>query len=217
MDDEYFGLVGLCKEYKRDILDITVRSCWTTVVAWLFDIGDCLKISDLTLHIAIHLLDRTLQMVDVPYGRLQLVAEGCFLIACKMREEKIPTLDQIEEFSNNTYSRELLEFIESSIFNVHHGSLLTLTSLHFIFYYLNPIEQSERIKIIKISETLAAHCLQDPNFLLFYPSEVAISCIVLARKIIGYSDLWPQWILDSTTHDLAALNECYHLLEDSFH
>jgi hypothetical protein len=107
------------------------------IVEWMFETGEEFKLNTFVTHSAVRYLDRLLSEWDVDKDKWQLIAIGCLLVAAKYEEEdeRIPSINDLNECSNNIYTIEMVRDVELSILQRMEWKLGGFTTLHFICHF----------------------------------------------------------------------------------
>lgn len=213
-------------EYRGTSQEI-IYQCRTIVVDWMSQVGTSYSLSNWTIHFAVALMDRVLSEMSVSKGMIQLVATGCILVACKNeeRDEKIPSMDQLNYCTDNTYTPQLIKEMETVILNRVNWDLNMVTPIHFLGLYLDhkqsltpdelileqPIGDTyDRVKVevASFAEFFVDLCRQDFKFLEFPPSIIAASSIAVTRKMLRITPVWSRSLETLTTYNFEELCGC---------
>src|SRR5690606_26512053 len=88
------------------------------------------------LFLCVHILDRYLQMTQVPRAKLQLVGVTALLIACKYEEIYPPELRDCVYITDAAYTKEEILEMERNILADLDFQLTVPTAYHFLTRYL---------------------------------------------------------------------------------
>lgn len=105
------------------------------LVDWLVEVHFKFRLASESLYLAVHLLDRFLQLEHTKRAHLQLLGVTVLLIACKYEEIYPPEIRDLVYIADNTYSREEIKKMEMNVFRVLGFDLGTVTSYRFLEYY----------------------------------------------------------------------------------
>ncbi|CAF1143541.1 unnamed protein product [Rotaria magnacalcarata] len=173
------------------------------LIDWLYQVHDRFKLLSDTFHMAIHLIDRYLQIVDVSKHELQLIGSTALLLACKYEEMAIPGMNDFVYVSDNAYSKEDMKEMERRIISTLSFDLGRPLSLNYLRRY------SKIIQATDIEHTLGKYLLDltfaDHSFSHLLPSYLSACASFLSRYLLAYKritsltsislvieNLWPK-------------------------
>lgn len=203
----------------------TIRQCRQQLIEWMDQVGTSYTLCNTTIHVAVAILDRILSEMDISKPMLQLVASSCILIAAKTEEldEKVPTINQINYCTDNTYTHELIKQMEALILNKILWNINILTPMHFLGLYINntlfkdelildyPIGDTyDRVRndVANFSEFFVDLCLQDFNFLGYKPSVIAASSVAITRRMLKITPIWSSQLMMRTNLKYENISSC---------
>ena len=206
------------------------------IVDWMCEVGEEFKLGPLTIHCSVRFLDRVLSSLDVAKNRLQLVAMACILIASKHEETEdvTPTLNELNECSNNAYSIDALKEMEVSVLRHLGWQLALITPIHFLQFYQargiifhtdlfegGPSNRKSALKYVrKYADFFAELCLQEYSFQQYLPSVMAAAVIAAARRAVKIDPIWNSGLEGLTTYNekdiFPAYKQLYNYYTESF-
>ncbi|RUS70051.1 hypothetical protein EGW08_022186 [Elysia chlorotica] len=197
-------------DYMNRQTDVST-SMRNILVDWLVEVGEEYKLHRETLFLAVSYIDRFLGLVGVHRPKLQLVGTACMFIAAKYEEIYPPDVSEFVYITDDTYSRSQVIKMESVILKLLEFRLAVPTVTWFCERFLEVIQPSDRCKHL-------AHFLTEltlveiEDYLLFRPSEIAASAIVLARSTVGEGTPWPVCAKVTSHYSLHDLEPCVRLM-----
>lgn len=197
----------------------------TAVVDWLFERGEALKLSTLTLHSAVHYLDTVLNVKEFNRGYFEPLALICLMAAAKSEEldSKVPRFKQISSLT--PCSVATLRRMELDVLHNLNWKLIVNTTMHFLQFYLThgvifkadrvearPASEREVRYVRKYSEFFADLCIQgnwyvEYRFLKYDSETLALACIAAARRAVRITPVWSPALNEISNLDLNI--ECY--------
>lgn len=202
------------------------------VVDWMSEVGEEHKLSPVAIHCAVRHMDRLLGQTDVPKGRLQLVAMACILVAAKHEEaeENIPTMGELNECSNNSFTIQELKDMEISVLRALNWQLTIVSPIHFLHLYLargivfesdlfegGPQNKAATIKYAKkYADFFAELSLQEYTFQQYLPSVMAAAIVAASRRAVKIDPIWNTELEGLTTYAAAHIFKGYRHLWDFY-
>lgn len=181
------------------------------LVDWLVEVGEEYKLHRETLFLAVSYIDRFLSLVGVHRPKLQLVGTACMFIAAKYEEIYPPDVNEFVYITDDTYTRNQVIKMESVILKLLEFRLAVPTVTWFCERFLDVIQSSEKCR--NLAHFLTELSLVEiENYLVFRPSEIAASAIILARSTIGEGLPWPVCARMASQYSLNDLEPCVSLM-----
>jgi hypothetical protein len=111
-----------------------VTSDRIVVVEWLADVCEYFNVSNVCLHLSVIYLDRIIYKHQIARHLLQVTAAVCLFIAIKKEEieEKVPTLENMVEVTENSCTKEFFIKFELFVLNSLEWSLSGVAPCHFL-------------------------------------------------------------------------------------
>jgi len=191
--------------YMRKQADITpgMRSI---LIDWLVEVAEEYKIHNETLFLAVSFIDRFLSHMSVLRGKLQLVGTAAMFIASKYEEIYPPEVAEFVYITDDTYTKKQVLRMEHLILKVLAFELAVPTSHSFLSRFVQLSKSSE--SVLHLATYLCELTLLETEPYLYHmPSEVAASCVALARLSFD-CDIWPSHLHTSTGYTLDDLLPC---------
>ncbi|CAH8258455.1 unnamed protein product [Arabidopsis lyrata] len=179
---------------KRPALDYMERiqlninaSMRSILIDWLVEVAEEYRLSPETLYLAVNYVDRYLTGNAINKQNLQLLGVACMMIAAKYEEVCVPQVEDFCYITDNTYLRNELLEMESSVLNYLKFELTTPTAKCFLRRFLRAAQGRKEVPSL-LSECLACYLtelsLLDYAMLRYAPSLVAASAVFLAQYIL---------------------------------
>ncbi|TPX37369.1 hypothetical protein SeMB42_g06911 [Synchytrium endobioticum] len=155
-----------------------------TLILWLIEVHSEYDLRQETLFLAVNILDRFCSLRKVPRNQYQLLGVTSLWVAAKYEENhgRVPTLRQLVSICCNSYpDREFIQ-MELVILNELKFVLGHPTAEFFLkanCRFMNCVEPQSRA----LARYLLEFTLVHKQFLVFRPSLLATSCIILAELI----------------------------------
>jgi cyclin A len=148
---------------------------------WLVEVAEEYHLTNETLHLAKQYIDRFLGLQKVTRARLQLVGVSGMLIASKFEEIFPPGVDDFVYISDNTFTRNQVIEMETTMLNLLQFDLTNPTALEFLMRYVR-ISNADTV-CTSIAKYLTELTLMDYNMASFLPSHIALSSLMLASHV----------------------------------
>jgi Cyclin, N-terminal domain/Cyclin, C-terminal domain len=152
------------------------------LVNWMVDLQASFQFSDATLHLAVSLLDRFLDVTPVILGQLQLVGATCFWIASKYEERYLP-IHVLVCACDGLYTRQEFVFIETKILSTLGYRLSLPTANTFLDIFLVVAKLDNRTRTM--AHTVLKDALSSYTLLQYRPSELAAAAFLVAFRSTG--------------------------------
>ena len=167
--------VNACGEYARDIYAylkqreavFAVRENYlensgitskmrSLLIDWMVSVHQQFELCQETLFLSINLLDRFLQLevLNTPRTKLQLVGVTALLLACKVEEIYLPSIEDFVYSTNNAYSEAEVKDMELKMMSVLEFNLNAPISLSYLRRY------SKAGDVDVVEHTLAKYILE---------------------------------------------------------
>ena len=167
--------VNACGEYARDIYaylkqleqKFAVRENYlegsgitskmrSLLIDWMVSVHQQFELCQETLFLSVNLLDRYLELkvLDTPRSKLQLVGVVAMLLACKVEEIYLPSIEDFVYSTNNAYSESEVKEMELTMMSVLNFDLNAPISLSFLRRY------SKAGDVDVLEHTLAKYILE---------------------------------------------------------
>ncbi len=193
------------------------------LVDWLVEVGEEYKLKNETIYLAVNYIDRFLSIMSVQRAKLQLVGTACMFIAAKYEEIYPPDLGEFVYITDDTYSKKQVLRMEQLVLKVLDFELAASTQLLFIDLY-NKEAGSEDDDLEERSSIEASHLalylseltlLEAETFLVYKKSQVAASCVALARHTVNLA-AWSDHMVQVSEYRVDDFKECLVRLHETF-
>ncbi|GFR58805.1 cyclin-F-like [Elysia marginata] len=189
------------------------------LVDWLVEVLGMKEYSTHTLYLAVSMFDRFLQVRKIERSQLQLLGVAAMVISSRYLGFNILTIREAAWLTDNSYSYQDVVRMMGELVAALSGNLRVL-NIHDFVMVLAPLV-GETCQSAMLMEYLAMLCLLQSEMGQYSPSEIAASCLLLARLLLNHADPWPRSVQEWTgfTQDYLSLcafhiyNKC--LLEGS--
>ncbi|KAJ0021840.1 hypothetical protein NQD34_009330 [Periophthalmus magnuspinnatus] len=185
------------------------------LVDWLIKVHEMMQFQDETLFLAIHLLNRTLNLIKVPTANLQLLGMVCLFIAAKKEESLLPVVSDLCYVMDYNYSKQQLLRMERKVLSRLKFDLSFCSPLHFLLLFSSVARCSA--KVTWMARYLLELSLLEGQCVVFQPVQLAEAALCLARLVLNESPT-PEgeaaWCLVSSLHvgNESALLSIMHIL-----
>ncbi|XP_064609146.1 uncharacterized protein LOC135473231 [Liolophura sinensis] len=120
------------EEKKRNMITAHFRA---NLVSWLSTVNGYFQFAQDTLFLAVNIVDRCLQRMDVTRGSFQLLGATAFLIAGKHEEVTPPEINDLLWLCAEAYSRNQMVKMEELILDAIHFEMFVPTGSFFLEYF----------------------------------------------------------------------------------
>ncbi|XP_014241310.1 cyclin-J isoform X2 [Cimex lectularius] len=198
------------------------------LVDWLKTVSEKLKLSQVTLHLGIFLLDKFMDKHNILNSRLVPAAVVCLILAAKFEEEdvQVPKFTDIPSVLNITSTPSELIHLEAFVLQSLSWNISWPTVAHFAeFYSVFAVVKGDRDPTHKSSKNLTDAVrrtmrefidlsLSEVGMLKYLASQVAAACLLAARLDHGIRPAWPDVMVALTGYSANNLRSCLALLTD---
>jgi len=172
------------------------------LVDWLVVVSVTYNLRMSTLFLSIRLLDSYMSLVkgSVPKRLLQLVGATAMMIASKFEEVTPPDLQDFIYIAADAYSKDQFLRMEVQMLTVLDFRIATPTAAHFVEHAAtSPLEA-------QVAQFFLELTLGEYSMIRHAPSHLACAALLLARRVLKLSPVWPV----STAADMQASGESLH-------
>ena len=157
------------------------------LIDWLVDVSVHFEVMTETLHFAVTYIDRTLSLIPIEKGKLQLVGVTCMKIADVFNEKskeyyRQENATEYAYITADEYTPTELIDMEKHILSALHFKLYSPTTVHFIKIYASLLELDSKVNLMSLY--LGDLMLLSIGSLNFKPSLIASSVIFVAQKTL---------------------------------
>ncbi|KAL8216255.1 hypothetical protein R6Q57_023092 [Mikania cordata] len=186
------------------------------LIDWLVEVAEEYRLVPDTLYLTINYIDRYLSGNLMDRQRLQLLGVACMMIASKYEEICAPQVEEFCYITDNTYFKDEVLQMESSVLNFLKFELTAPTVRCFLRRFVRAAHGVNEVPSMHL-ECLASYIselsLVEYNMLRYAPSLVAASSIFLARFILNASqNPWNSTLRHYTQYLPSELFDCVNVL-----
>lgn len=186
------------------------------LIDWLVEVAEEYRLVPDTLYLTINYIDRYLSGNLMDRQRLQLLGVACMMIASKYEEICAPQVEEFCYITDNTYFKDEVLQMESSVLNFLKFEMTAPTSRCFLRRFVRAAQGANEAPSMQL-ECLASYIselsLLEYNMLCYTPSLVAASAIFLARFVLVPSKKpWNSTLRHYTQYQPSDLSECVKAL-----
>ncbi|GKY93440.1 hypothetical protein MPSEU_000311500 [Mayamaea pseudoterrestris] len=160
-----------------DQINGTVRKI---LIDWIVQLQNKFNCVDETLHLAINILDRYLSHVQVARTRVQLIGVAALWIASKYEDIYPPEAKEFVYMCDRAYSHQDVLDAEREILKVLQFRISSPTAYPFMCRFLNMMQIELKSAIWFSAHYYLDRMLEEPEFLNYQPSLIALAATVLA-------------------------------------
>eukprot|EP00884_Botryococcus_braunii_P007400 jgi/Botrbrau1/16661/Bobra.0068s0077.1 len=197
--------------YLRNFQTEITAAMRTILVDWLVDVGLEYKIHSETLFLTVAYIDRFLSVQLCPRSKLQLLGVTCMLLAAKHEEIYAPLVADFCHVTDNTYTREEVLQMERLVLDALGWELTQPTILSFLRRFVKAATYGLEAAVCKrlqpLAQYLAELTLTEYSCLMWLPSDIAASAVILARLTLGLRP-WTEALEHVTKKSMAELGPC---------
>ncbi|KAL0556328.1 hypothetical protein IC582_004841 [Cucumis melo] len=163
------------------------------LVDWLVEVAEEYRLVPDTLYLTVNYIDRFLSGNSMDRQRLQLLGVACMMIASKYEEICAPQVEEFCYITDNTYFKEEVLEMESSVLNYLKFEMTAPTPKCFLRRFVRAAQgatdesstyEVPSMQLECLSNFLAELSLLEYSMLCYAPSLVAASAIFLAKFIL---------------------------------
>ena len=185
------------------------------LVDWLVEVAGMKDFSSHTLHVAISMVDRYLKVHRTSRSKLQLLGVAAMLLCSRYLGKDIITIREAAWLTDSTYKYEDIVRMMGEIAATLKGNIRTITSIDFveIFCILCDLDK----KTCCLADYICELCLLQAEMGQYSPSEIATSCVLLARVLMKHDNVWPSKMTMFSGYKIEDISRCaFHLHEKCF-
>ncbi|KAG6578948.1 Cyclin-A1-1, partial [Cucurbita argyrosperma subsp. sororia] len=183
------------------------------LIDWLVEVAEEYRLVPDTLYLTVNYIDRYLSGNSMDRQRLQLLGVACMMIASKYEEICAPQVEEFCYITDNTYFKEEVLQMESSVLNYLKFEMTAPTPKCFLRRFVRAAQGStdevSSMQLECLSNFLAELSLLEYSMLCYAPSLVAASAIFLAKFILVPTKRpWNSTLQHYTHYQPSDLVEC---------
>ncbi|KAL4334648.1 hypothetical protein GQ457_07G022820 [Hibiscus cannabinus] len=157
------------------------------LIDWLVEVAEEYRLVPDTLHLTVNYIDRYLSGNTMNRQRLQLLGVACMMIAAKYEEICAPQVEEFCYITDNTYFKEEVLEMESSVLNYLKFEMTAPTAKCFLRRFVRAAQGINEVPLMQLEcmgNYIAELSLLEYSMLCYAPSLVAASAIFLAKFIL---------------------------------
>ncbi|XP_059631780.1 cyclin-A1-1 [Cornus florida] len=186
------------------------------LIDWLVEVSEEYRLVPDTLYLTINYIDRYLSGNVVDRQRLQLLGVACMMIAAKYEEICAPQVEEFCYITDNTYFKEEVLQMESSVLNYLKFEMTAPTAKCFLRRFVRAaqgVNEAPSFLLECLANYLAELSLLEYNMLCYAPSLIAASAIFLANYMLNPSKRpWNFTLRHYTQYEPSDLCDCVKAL-----
>jgi len=168
----------------------------TILVDWMVEVSDEYKLHEETLFLAINLIDRFLSSMSIARQSFQLLGAAALFISSKYEEIYPPDINEFVYITDDSYTKLQVLNMEKLLLKSVKFDVSAPTVNYFLKQFLCSLELPEYVK--HLAEYLSfLSLLEGEQFFKYLPSEIAISCIIVAVHTFSLSHLLSSDLIDN--------------------
>lgn len=204
--------VDFMEKVQKDI-NASMRAI---LIDWLVEVAEEYRLVPDTLYLTINYIDRYLSGNLMDRQRLQLLGVACMMIASKYEEICAPQVEEFCYITDNTYFKDEVLQMESSVLNFLKFEMTAPTVRCFLRRFVRAalgVNEALSMQLECLASYISELSLLEYNMLCYAPSLVAASSIFLARFILFPSQKpWNSTLRHYTQYQPMDLCECVKAL-----
>ncbi|XP_057505460.1 cyclin-A1-1 [Actinidia eriantha] len=197
---------------QKDI-NATMRAI---LVDWLVEVAEEYRLVPDTLYLTVNYIDRYLSGNTMDRQRLQLLGVASMMIASKYEEICAPQVEEFCYITDNTYFKEEVLQMESSVLNYMKFEMTAPTTKCFLRRFVRAaqvVNEAPSMQLECLANYLAELSLLEYSMLSYAPSVIAASAIFLAKYILIPSKRpWNSTLRHYTLYQPSDLCDCIKAL-----
>ncbi|KAJ6730507.1 CYCLINS [Salix viminalis] len=182
------------------------------LVDWLVEVAEEYRLVPDTLYLTVNYIDRYLSGNVMSRQRLQLLGVACMMIAAKYEEICAPQVEEFCYITDNTYFRDEVLEMESTVLNYLKFEMTAPTAKCFLRRFVRAaqgINEAPSMQLECLANYIAELSLLEYSMLCYAPSLVAASAIFLAKYILLPSKKpWNSTLQHYTLYKPVDLSDC---------
>ncbi|GAM24499.1 hypothetical protein SAMD00019534_076740 [Acytostelium subglobosum LB1] len=151
------------------------------LVDWMMAVHVRFKMLSETFFLSVNIVDRYLELVQIPINKLQIVGITSMLLAAKYEEIYSPQINDFIQTSDNACSHADVLAMERSILSTLKFHCSTVTPLHFLRRFSKAAGSDSRTH--SLSKYLSEMSTVEYKLLKYAPSMIAAASIYVARRM----------------------------------
>ncbi|XP_022766336.1 cyclin-A1-1-like [Durio zibethinus] len=157
------------------------------LIDWLVEVAEEYRLVPDTLYLTVNYIDRYLSGNMMNRQRLQLLGVACMMIAGKYEEVCAPQVEEFCYITDNTYLKEEVLEMESSVLNYLKFEMTAPTAKCFLRRFVRAAQGINEVPSMQLecmANYIAELSLLEYSMLCYAPSLIAASAIFLAKFVL---------------------------------
>ncbi|KAH7524539.1 hypothetical protein FEM48_Zijuj06G0130200 [Ziziphus jujuba var. spinosa] len=186
------------------------------LVDWLVEVAEEYMLVPDTLFLTINYIDRYLSGNVMNRKHLQLLGVACMMIAAKYEEISPPSVEEFCYVTDNTFSKEEVLKMETSVLNYLKFEMTAPTAIGFSRRFVSVAQVTSEAPPVQM-ECLASYIIElslvEYSMLCYAPSLIAASATFLAKYILSPTKKpWNSTLRYYTFYKASDLSDCVKAL-----
>ncbi|XP_019072151.1 cyclin-A1-1 isoform X2 [Vitis vinifera] len=186
------------------------------LIDWLVEVAEEYRLVPDTLYLTVNFIDRYLSGNVMNRQQLQLLGVACMMIAAKYEEICAPQVEEFCYITDNTYFKEEVLQMESSVLNYLKFEMTAPTAKCFLRRFVRAAQGMNEVPSLQLeclANYIAELSLLEYSMLCYAPSLIAASAIFLANYILLPSKRpWNSTLRHYTLYQPSDLCDCVKAL-----
>jgi len=163
------------------------------LIDWLVEVSNYLNLSDITLHLAVCLFDRTLANAELDEKQLQLTAITCLHLASKVEEDFVPAPSLLLPLLGGSQQERTEELMKAKMVEMARTERMILKALNFhlrastaatFLHYFTQLLPQEARRVGRLAKAILDLSLLSPWYGQVRPSHLAAAVLTLANCLL---------------------------------
>ncbi|XWS21668.1 hypothetical protein CRYUN_Cryun30bG0074300 [Craigia yunnanensis] len=182
------------------------------LIDWLVEVAEEYRLVPDTLYLTVNYIERYLSGNMMNRQRLQLLGVACMMIATKYEEICAPQVEEFCYITDNTYFKEEVLEMESSVLNYLKFEMTAPTAKCFLRRFVRAAQGINEVPTMQLecmANYIAELSLLEYSMLCYAPSLTAASAIFLAKFVLVPSKRpWNSTLQHYTLYKPSDLCDC---------
>jgi hypothetical protein len=175
------------------------------VIDWIVDVHRKLRMHTDTLYLTVMLIDQYLTINNLEKGKFQRLACAALLIAGKNDEIRPPSLSDLVELSDNSFSVIALSRMEAALFAAVEFHVDPILPSMFLKRFLRLADPD--LKLSMMGHFICESALLDSQFIGMIPSKLAAAVVCLAVTLERGANHWTEYLEDNTGYRMVDIDQ----------
>jgi hypothetical protein len=177
----------------------------TTVVDWIIDVHRKMQMHTDTLWLTVMLIDQYLTSKSIPKTQFQRLACAAVVIAAKSGEQNPPSLRELVELADRSFSVGALSRMEADLFATVHFHVDPILPSMFLKRFLRLANAD--VELMMLAHFLAEVALLETELIGTLPSILAAAALCLALALLRGPKTWDATLVNNTGYATEQLSD----------